>query len=243
MRSFSEIMHPVCLCSAEIPNEIHDKLSDRFHVITLPPDNMLAKPVRCHPDMICSIVDKNIIFPTNYAEKNLNVIDEIKLVSGYSVILTDSLRGENYPLDVGLNSAIGCDFIICRKKSTDSKLLEIANNSGKYVLNVSQGYAGCSCIVANNSVLTSDKGIFNILMRENIDVELCDNTGIVLPGYDVGFIGGCGGYFDGSIYFFGNFDLLECASAIREFAAKHSLDICKLSNAPLTDYGGLKFLP
>lgn len=232
----------ILLCSAELPDKMREKLSDLFYVIPLPPDECLAEPVRCHPDMLCAVIDEKIIFPSVYAQKYRAVIEEISNYSGYSVVLSNMPRNARYPSDVGLNAAIGRDFVVCRAESTSPELIKCAKSSGRRIINVKQGYAGCSCIIAGDAVLTSDTGIYNALAKEGIEAELCDNSGILLPGYDVGFIGGCGGFFDGTLYFFGDFNSLHCSRSILKFAAQHSLDICKLSKNILADFGGVKFL-
>lgn len=234
----------LCLCSCALPEEMREKLSEEFRVIPLPPDESLAEPVRSHPDMICAVMDDKIFFPAGYAQKNRELIDEIADLSGYSVVLSDAPRGEKYPADTGLNAAIGRDFIVCREKSTAPELIEAARSSGRRIIDVNQGYAGCSCIVAGDAVLTSDRGIFSAIAKlsEEADVQFMDNSGIILPGYDVGLIGGCGGYFGGKLYFFGNIMPLLESCAIYDFAARHSIEIRMLGTSTVTDYGGMKVL-
>lgn len=234
---------PICLVSAALPDEMSAKLGENFHVIPLPPDETLAPPVQSHPDMICSVIGSRIIFPTDYTAKNQEVIDMIVRLSGYSLVLSDAPRGEKYPADVGLNAAVAENFIVCRRSSTAGDVISAAENCGKLLVDVRQGYAGCSCIVAGDAVLTSDRSIFAALSEIGKDVTFADNSGIVLRGYDVGFIGGCGGHFGGVLYFFGNPDHHACAAALNDFAQKHGLKIVRLGDDKMTDHGGMKFLP
>lgn len=232
----------ICLCSSALPREMTESLSERYHIIPLPPDELLDKPVQTHPDMLCTVMDDCIFFPKAYAEAHSAVIHEIVNLSGMNLILTDAPRSSRYPEDVGLNVTVLPDAILCRKQSTAPEILASAERTGRTILSVRQGYAGCSCIHAGNAVLTSDMGIHKTLVKHGMDSTFIENRGILLPGYDVGFIGGCGGADDGTLFLFGSPDSIAEAEVIRDFAAKHNLTVFSLSENNLTDYGGLKIL-
>ena len=74
-------------------------------------------------------------------------------------------------------------------------------------------------------MLTSDAGIHKTLIERGIESFYVDKSGISLPGYDVGFIGGCGGYYDGTLYFFGRLDSVECGRDVRRFAKIHGYEV------------------
>ena len=58
-------------------------------------------------------------------------------------------------------------------------------------INVSQGYSKCSlCIVNENSVITEDDGIAEVLKRHNMDVLKISAGDVLLSGLDYGFLGG-----------------------------------------------------
>lgn len=234
----------ICLCSSALPESMATKLAENFRVFPLPPDDVLAEPVRSHPDMICTVMDDTIFFPAAYARKNRALIDEIEKLSGYSVVLCDIERGAEYPADVGLNAAVGDSFLICRVDSTAPELIKAAKASGRRIVDVNQGYAGCSCIVLGDAVLTTDRGIYRAAaqLSDEPDVSFMGNDGILLPGYDAGLIGGCGGCFGGRLYLFGDIMPLVESCAIYDFALRHSLEIVMLGENRLTDYGGVKFL-
>ncbi|MBE6618053.1 MAG: hypothetical protein E7627_08995 [Ruminococcaceae bacterium] len=232
----------VCIISSEMPREIRDSLSRDFDVFTLPPDPLLDKPVHSHPDMILCVVDDNLILPRGYYEAHHQMIDCITETCGYSLILSDAPRSSVYPHDVGMNVAVGKRFIICRTESTAPEIIEAAKEAGLEIIPVKQGYAGCSCIVTDKAVLTSDEGIHRALTERGIDSFYADKSGIALPGYDVGFIGGCGGFADRVLYFCGSLDSVACGTDVRRFAEMHGYEICELAADRLTDYGGIKIL-
>ncbi len=232
----------ICLVSCEMPEEMHDSLSREYCVISLPADPLLDPPVASHPDMIVSVVGKSLILPRSYFDANRELINQISAESGYSVILSDAPRSKRYPADVGMNVAVGDKFIICRPESTAPEILQTAQKMELDLISVKQGYAGCSCIVTDAAVLTSDAGIHKTLIERGIESFYVDKGGISLPGYDVGFIGGCGGYHDGTLYFFGRLDSVECGRDVRRFAKMHGYEVRELSGDRLTDYGGMKIL-
>ena len=232
----------ICLVSCEMPKEMQDYLSREYCVISLPADPLLDSPVASHPDMILSVIGRNLILPRAYFDANRELIHQVSAESGYSVILSDAPRSKRYPADVGMNVAVGKDYIICRADSTATEVFEVAKAAGKDIISVKQGYAGCSCIVTDAAVLTSDTGIHKTLIERGIESFYVDKGGISLPGYDVGFIGGCGGYYDGTLYFFGRLDSVECGRDVRRFAKMHGYEVRELSGDRLTDYGGIKIL-
>jgi hypothetical protein len=191
--------------------------------------------------MIMSVIGDNIILPRAYFEANREQFVPAEEM-GYRIVLYDAPRSPKYPSDVGLNVAVGEDYIICRAESTSPELVELAKRAGKKIIDVKQGYAGCSCIVTDRAVLTSDMGIHRALAEQDIDSTYIDKNGISLPGYDVGFIGGCGGYHDGTLYFFGSLNTIACGNSVKEFAQSHGYKIRELSETKLTDYGGIKIL-
>ena len=229
------------IISSAVPKSAADALGRFCDVFSLRPDDSLAHPVRSHPDMIISVIGRRAILPRGYAEANADLCAFIGS-AGYDLIPADGRRGPEYPDDVGLNCALGDRFIVCRSRSTDGAVLEAARSDGLDIIDVNQGYAGCSCIVCGDSVITSDKGIDDAVKSSGRESVLVPNDGIRLDGYDVGFIGGCGGFADGTLYFFGNIDTLPCGEPIRAFAERKGYSVVCLTDEKLTDYGGIKFI-
>jgi hypothetical protein len=224
----------IALVSESAP--ISSGFESEFEVIRLPADDMIDIPVASHPDMICTVIGDNIIFPRYYAEKYCRVVTQISMLSGYNIVLSHAQRDKVYPMDVSFNTAVIEDsvkgkILLCRKESTAEEILEFADRYGMTVLNTKQGYAGCSCLVCGEHVYTSDVGINKLLTQFGIKSTYIEES-ITLEGYNCGFIGGCGGYFDGKAYIYGKIHgrTLSCET------------VC-LTPGALTDYGGIKFIP
>lgn len=230
-----------CVLSEEAPDFIRAPLEKRFPVILLPPEDALPAPLRCHPDMVFSVVGDRLILSRTYYAQHRELLEGIASLGGFRLILSDVLRGDSYPRDVAFNTAVGKDGIVCHPAHTAPEILDAAAAEGLTIHTVRQGYASCSTLFAGRRVLTSDPGIAKILGSAVYEVFFADNTGILLPGYDMGFLGGCGGICGDTLYFTGNTDRLSSASVIRHFADTAGLTLHFLcADIPL-DIGGIRF--
>lgn len=113
---------------------------------------------------------------------------------------------ENYPGNIIYNAICTGKYFIHNLKYTDPDLLHAARAwhqnqhqqdkpaAKLQMVDVPQGYSRCCCMpVDDKSFITSDKGIAKALSACNADVLLIEKGHILLPGFDYGFIGGCGG--------------------------------------------------
>jgi len=231
------VTNAFCVVSQDVPEEMRETLCQSFEeVIPLPPDDEIAAPVRCHPDMIFAVPEERLFLSARYYRRNTAVIDRIASLAGRTVCPVEVKRSERYPDDVAFNVTVWRDALICRPDVTCRALLGFAESRGYRIVPVKQGYAGCSCLVTDDAVLTFDRGIQKSLERAEIPCVLLPDGGIALPGYNCGFIGGAGGYFGGAVYLYGNADLLPCADRLKSAGYR----IVSLSGAPVTDYGGIR---
>ena len=73
-----------------------------------------------------------------------------------------------------------------------------------------------------------------------MDALLINEHGILLDGYDYGFIGGCCGLIDKDVLAFtGALDSLRCAPQIRAFLEKHHVKPVELTRNQMVDIGGI----
>lgn len=226
-----------CVISGEMPPEMQTNLRKFFaEVIPLPPDVDLAGPVQCHPDMIFAVLSNRLYISARYFRENSSVIGRIAQLGGFDVHPADIVRNERYPNDVAFNAAVWRNVLICRPDAVCAALLDFAKERGYRTVPVKQGYTGCSCLVTDDAVLTFDRGIAKSLDSAEIPCVRLNEGGITLPGYGCGFLGGAGGYHDGTVYLCGNADTLPCAEDIR----RNGCSIVSLSENPVTDCGGIK---
>lgn len=212
------------LISHKSKKEFKDFLEENKIEYLLTIDNPnLDKRIADHPDLSVFVIDsKNIIVDENvydYYKKNL---EDINVIKGQKV-------NKNYPKDSIYNVVKFKNFYI--HNDFTEKNIEKFLKDYKF-LKVNQGYTRCSSIVLNDSIITSDYGIYKKL-KKKINIILIEEEKIDLDGFDKGFIGGtCGKLSDKLLIFNGDIKSLSCYGIIYKQSKKENIDIiypkCKL---------------
>ena len=194
--------------------------------------------VSTHPDMqICHIGGCNFVAePTiyQYYKKHLNL---------YGVNVTKGKKNIscNYPDDISYNIVITKSFLMHNIKYTDDIVIQYVQSLNKSIYNVKQGYTKCAtCVIDNNALITSDEGIYNLSIKNNIDCLLIEKDIIKLGERNDGFIGGCCGMIGyKKLLFCGDISLHKSYDKILGFAEKYGVEIISSSNEELTDVGSI----
>lgn len=223
------------------PKEAKEKLLRQKNitkVTVLPPDELVSSPVGCHPDTILCIFGCKLFCHRSYAEKNRQLISEICSASKLELCAADGARSGVYPQDCAFNALTipEKNTVIGRKKSLCPPLSSIA-------VNCNQGYAACGALNVGGTVLTADTSVLKALKEANVEAVRVSGGDIPLPGYDTGFIGGCGGFYENTLCVFGDPTVSKTGSELCEFCRQAGVELISLADGPLTDYGGIKFLP
>ena len=193
---------------------------------------------RDHVDLQCLILE-DTAFVLSCCERI-----SAALADDYLVIACGSRFSGKYPDNTCL-SAVQCgDSIICREFSLDSQVKKYCHEKHISLIPVNQGYAKCSCAkVAENALITADKGIINGLKHTDIDTLPIGQGSVLLDGADYGFIGGASGYDPDTrtIYFCGDIEKHPDARRIKDFCTEYAANIICLSDDELIDIGGIIF--
>ena len=96
--------------------------------------------------------------------------------------------------------------------------------------------------MSEKAAITADPSLHKALTENGADTLLVRPAEISLPGYDRGFIGGCSGTTEDTVYFSGNIALHPDGELISEFCARHGKSAVSLSDEPLFDGGSLLFI-
>ena len=195
-------------------------------------------PMNYHPDMFCfNLYGNKWIFYDEAYKINKEIVDNLNI----NVIIAENPISGEYPHDVSLNAAFVGNNLICCSVCTNKKIIEYANDTGKNIIGVKQGYSKCSiCIVDENSIITSDISIYKKAAQNKINVLLIEKGHINLDGYDYGFIGGCSGLINkNKLAFTGNIELHPNYIDIKKFCEGRGVEIISLSYKKLRDYGSL----
>lgn len=159
----------------------------------------------------------------------------------FNVVRTEMELGNKYPKDVPLNCKIIGNNIFLNRKTISPEILEYAERQALNIINVNQGYAGCSiCAINESAIITDDESIFAAAGNFLNDVLFVSKGSIRLEGYNYGFIGGCCGKISrNKLAVNGRIESHKDYKDIIDFTAKHNVEIVELADEPLTDIGGI----
>lgn len=202
----------------------YNYLSKFFNAIRLPLSNDVYEEISGHSDIFYTKINNQVIVAPN-AE-----VMEQQFIMGKEKV------GKEYPKDVLYNVCqIGNKVI--GSKYTDKSI--------KPDIIVKQGYVKCSiAVTSDNSCITSDKGIANVLESNNIDVLYIEENNIKLLKKDAtastmkGFIGGASFVFDNKFVLFGDSNNLSNKDKIIQHLDKYNLELVDFKGLHIYDYGG-----
>lgn len=229
----------LALVDARITPSMEKSLGQHnIDIIKTPPCEETYNAIKYHPDItICKLNDNNIIVAPNVYEYYNHILPKY----GFNIIKGSSTVTSKYPNNVQYNIAIFGNYALHNFKYTDNTILKYLNDNNFIKINVNQGYCKCStCIVDENSIITSDEGIYNEVIKYKIDCLLIEKGYINLFELDYGFIGGCTGMIShNKIVFFGNINNHPNYIEIKRFINERNKEIVNLSKEHLLDLGSL----
>jgi len=228
----------IAIISSETDSEIIKNLKNNyFRPIKIPPINSVAREISAHPDMQIFIYKKDLFCPKNISETFLKKVETF-----CNIHLCETIPQKKYPEDIAYNIAQIQDLAFCKQEYADKKIIDFLNKKNIKTVNVSQGYTKCSTAIIDNSIITADKGIFNIAKINNLNSLLISPGEIELPGYNFGFIGGATFCYKDSVYFTGNLNHHKDKEKIIDFIEQKNKSIVFLSNKKIIDLGSIFIL-
>ncbi len=149
--------------------------------------------------------------------------------------------GYRYPENCAFNAACTGTHFIHNLKHTAKRLLKKAENM--ILVDVPQGYARCNIVIVDeNSIITSDRGIYhacrNCLSVLLISESTKEHPYVKLEGFPYGFIGGTAGRIKDTIVFNGKISDHPDYEQIHSFISERNLNI-KEFDYPLEDIGSI----
>ena len=196
--------------------------------------------ISSHVDFFaCKVKDKIVV------EKH--IYDILKNKFKRKIIKGDSTVQNVYPNDINYNVCIVGNKAIHNFKYTDSKIISELNKNNFELINVKQGYSNCSIVVIDeNSIILSDKGLYNSLKNRGIDMLFLDyihNIKLLNENGEYsqknGFIGGAVSRIGDNIVVFGDLDKIDYDGKIKGFIKKRNLNIIDFKRLDVIDYGGV----
>ena len=137
---------------------------------------------------------------------------------GASVRFSKARQGGEYPLDASLCALPLGDAVYHNAKICDELIVQ----STSRFENIKQGYAKCAvCPVSSDAAITADKGVARVLEKNGVRVLQVLPGGILLDGFDEGFIGGAAFKIAPDVLAFtGSLDLHPDKEKIEEFLSE-----------------------
>ena len=136
-----------------------------------------------------------------------------------------------------------CKRLFCRVQSAAKEIKDYALENGYELIDVKQGYAGCTTLVLNeNNAVTGDPSIKIAMEKSGINVLFIDEDNIRLPGYNKGFIGGASLVINDTVYFFGDVKKLSEYSKISSFISSLKMKEISILSGDVVDFGGGKVI-
>lgn len=211
---------------------------DIYNVCVLPPDSLIDSPIATHPDTIMFIHAAKLYCHRSYAEKNAELIQYICHSCGMSITTDNSKRGGKYPFDCGYNalSVPAADIIIGNKNALADTV------KCRPVTHTNQGYAACCAAAIGKTVITADTSIKSAAETAGLEVFPVTGGDMALRGYNTGFIGGCTGVTDKTVFTVG--DPYSCTTGreLTRFCKDRGYELVPLCSGILTDVGGIKLI-
>ncbi len=190
-----------------------------------------------HSDMnVCHLGNNKFIA----AKNNFYLINKLKELNADVTLSAYDISGQ-YPQAAALNVCIIGNSLICNTKSVDKNILGFCRRNSYKILHTNQGYTKCSsAVISDSAIITSDESIYNICIKNKIDVLKISSGYIELVGYNYGFIGGaCGLINKNTLAFCGNIKTHKNYENIRDFSKNYGVSLISLSGGPLCDIGGI----
>ena len=221
----------------KIPGEAKEKLSAYGTLLELETEGIVYPAISGHPDIFFCKIPQALIVSPSLPEIFLHKLQEQQL----QFIPGNQASSIKHPASVYYNAAVNNQYLVHRLEFTDPVILQNCHTLKK--IPVKQAYTRCNLLLLKDDhYLTSDRGIHKNLQRSGLKGIFVSPTGIILPGFPNGFLGGAMGLLNDTIFITGSLSHYPDGAAVRKFLEDLKYRIVELYNGPLIDGGGILFL-
>ena len=157
---------------------------------------------------------------------------------GFNIHFLNIKQDKLYPLDAALNACAFGDTLIYNKNVTSQDIVKHFEEHN--LISTKQGYARCSvCILDENSIITSDRGIYNAAVASDVEALLVTQGYVKLPGFQYGFLGGASFKIArDKLCFTGTLNSHPDKNRILDFLNSRNVEPLFLTDLPIFDIGG-----
>ena len=228
---------PLAIVDYRLPKEAIAILQHFAEVLPFNAQGLTFDAVHGHPDIFMSQVDNQLIIAPNSSKYFIDTLIHKNISFRFGVKSVGSEVENSTPY----NCVSTFDYLIHKEGFTDFEVLNASKH--KTFINLPQPFTRCSLFVFGDThFITSDKGIYNVLINKGLDVLFISPQEISLPPYKNGFIGGCLGVFEDKIFFSGSTDYLTDGASLKAYIEKNEFQLVELFKGAPLDVGGLFFI-
>lgn len=227
----------IILIDSRAPNEALRKLASFGKLFMLQSQGITYDAISCHPDIFVFQSSSALILAPNAPGDlhQLLVNEGIPFSTGIKDV------GKNYPGSAAYNAFADENILVYCEKITDKSILQASQ--GLKQLAVKQGYIRCNLVSPAAGVyITSDRGIDKVLNANGFESHYFSPKGILLPGFHHGFLGGCMGFYQNTLFINGSLHYYPDADRLLELLHNKQIRFLELHEGELFDGGGLFFL-
>lgn len=224
------------IVDAKIPVEAKKKLSTYGNLMEIETSGITYPAISGHPDIFFTQDSNQLIVAPNLPEHFLQKLhnQNIHFLIGQNPV------GQQYPKTAGYNAVIAKNYLVHNLKITEPSILDHARH--KTMISVNQGYTRCNLVfLDDHRAITSDQGIRKHLENAGVETLFLNPAGIILPGFDHGFIGGCCGMLKNQFFCLGNLNKYPDGEKLKSYLDQHQIELVELCDTALFDGGGIFF--
>jgi hypothetical protein len=225
------------LCDERLPLDVKKRLGDFGDLLEMASKEITYAAISGHTDIFCCRVGGVLVVSPALPLRYFKLFD----LHGITWVYGCNPNGFDYPDSAIYNAVVTPSLLIHNLSITDPVIKELAGVRKK--IQVNQGYTRCNLLPLPNDVfITSDRGIFAVLVREGFEVLYVSPNGILLEGFPHGFIGGVCGVFGDQVFMAGSLAFYEEGQRIKDFLSLHKLTLIELYDGSLVDGGSILFI-
>jgi len=228
-----------------LPGEAKQALLKYGELIEFASPGITYKAISGHPDIFFCQAPSGLVVAPNTPVKYLSFLAEKNVIFTAGNLPV----GNSYPETAHYNALATRKYLIHNPAITDQVVKDLATprsplSSRLSPLSLNQGYTRCNLINLNEDrFITSDKGIEKALLTHGLDVQYVSPAGILLPGFDHGFFGGCCGVLGDKLFVTGKLESFPEGDIVQKVAIDSGFEVVELYDGPLFDAGGICFIP
>ncbi|MCX6245976.1 MAG: hypothetical protein NTU98_14880 [Bacteroidetes bacterium] len=221
----------------KIPQEARERLSESGDLLELETEGIVYPAISGHPDIFFCKTPGGLVVAPNLPEYYFNLLEK----HGVKYFKGNNPSSIHHPASVHYCSSLDNRYLVHRLRYTDPVILQNSHTLNKIA--VKQGYTRCNLLLLkDHHYLTSDAGIHHTLMHHGLNGLFVSPDGIILQGFQNGFIGGTMGIVKDQVFILGQLSQYAEGERVRNYLSSLDYQVIELYDGPLVDGGGILFI-